>query len=119
MEKRMKNYLSYIDEIIQSDLSAKEKSVLKAAMLTQIMFFQHERLIHLLVTLTFALATVICLASVVLTQSIIIAMFLLFLVCLLVPYIRHYFILENGVQKLYEYYDRLEKPDTGENHEQR
>lgn len=29
------------------------------------------------------------------------------LLVLLVPYIRHYYILENGVQKLYVYYDLL------------
>ena len=29
------------------------------------------------------------------------------LLILLIPYIRHYYILENGVQKLYTYYDRL------------
>ena len=26
---------------------------------------------------------------------------------LLIPYIRHYYILENGVQRLYEYYDQI------------
>ena len=29
-------------------------------------------------------------------------------IALLIPYIRHYYILENGVQKLYEYYDCLQ-----------
>lgn len=107
MEKRIKRYLTYANEKTQSDLSSEEKAALGAAMLTQIMFFQNERLIHLLVTITFALSTVICFVCVVVTQNIFIAVFLLVLVCLLVPYIRHYFILENGVQKLYEYYDRL------------
>jgi uncharacterized RDD family membrane protein YckC len=28
-------------------------------------------------------------------------------IILLIPYIRHYYILENGVQKLYTYYDSI------------
>ena len=66
-----------------------------------ISFLQHERLIHLMVTLFVAgmfLTTV--LFSLVL-KSVILGVVGLLLVGLLVPYIWHYFRLENGVQKLY------------------
>ncbi|MEI6579051.1 MAG: hypothetical protein WCN92_06250 [Eubacteriales bacterium] len=107
MEKRLKAYLILIDEQLQFNLSADEKKTLKENLLTQIMFFQHERLIHLIVTVTFAVLTVISFICVLLYENIVIAVFLLLLVALLVPYIRHNYILEKGVQKLYEYYDKL------------
>jgi len=107
LEKRLKAYLTLLDEQLQFNLSADEKKALKENLLAQIMFFQHERLIHLIVTVTFAILTVISFIAVVLHPSIIIAVFLLLLLFLLAPYIRHNFVLEKGVQKLYEYYDKL------------
>lgn len=66
-----------------------------------IKFMQHERLIHLMVTLTFGILFV---TSMIFTLSnsfllLIVVDFLLGI--LLVPYIFHYFKLENGVQKMY------------------
>ena len=61
-----------------------------------IAFFQHERLIHLIVTVLFALCTVMTL----------IPLAIAFLV-LLVPYIKHYYFLENQTQLLYKDYDKI------------
>ena len=72
----------------------------------QIQFFQNERLIHLIVTVTFAIIAI--LANYVL-QSLWLFVFLLAIYILLLFYIRHYFFLERGVQKLYLYYDKLIK----------
>jgi len=72
-----------------------------------ILFFQHERLIHLLVLITFAFLTFGSLALFLTTIFLpVIALFVLFFV-LLVPYIFYYYHLENGVQKLYDLYDQL------------
>ena len=72
-----------------------------------ILFFQHERLIHLLVLITFAFLTFGSLALFLTTNFLpVIALFVLFFV-LLVPYIFYYYHLENGVQKLYDLYDQL------------
>ena len=91
----------------EAGLSEEEKKLLYPKMLQQISFFQHERLVHLIVTMTFAIMAVLSMAAAVTTGSLpLLGLFSAFLV-LLVPYIRHYFILENGVQKLYEYYDRI------------
>lgn len=105
----MRNYLKIVDGKLQSELSEDEKKRLKEDLLIQIMFFQHERLIHALVTLTFAILTVATLFVVIIFEniSVFVFVFLFLLLTLLVPYIRHYFILERGVQKLYEYYDKL------------
>lgn len=72
-----------------------------------ILFFQHERLIHLLVTLLFASMTLLSFFVFLITDYLpVTALFALFLV-LLIPYIFHYYHLENGVQKLYDLYDQL------------
>ena len=88
-------------------MSEQEKKQMLDDMLIQIGFFQHERLIHLIVTVTFALLTIIAImGTLIVPQPALFALVLLLLV-LLIPYIRHYYILENGVQKLYQYYDKF------------
>mgnify|MGYP001805849213 FL=1 len=64
-------------------------------------FIQHERLIHLMVTMTVAILFVISMMFSLIYQFLIINLVNFLLLVLLVPYIFHYFKLENGVQKLY------------------
>ena len=72
-----------------------------------ILFFQHERLIHLLVTIFFALLTFASFSLFLITGFFpVIILFVVFL-SLLIPYIIHYDHLENGVQQLYGLYDKL------------
>ena len=109
MEKRLKRYLELYQTISEKELSQEEAARQRDELLTQIGFFQHERLIHLIVTVLFAVLTIMTLfACLLILQPVLFALELLFLV-LLVPYIRHYYILENGTQKLYEYYDIINK----------
>lgn len=80
--------------------------------------FQHERLIHLIVTLFFAcllLISVICLFSIAYSYTILNILILIIAVILLVTelfYIRHYYQLENGTQKLYDMSEKLYKLNT-------
>lgn len=106
----MKKYLyDYIDEIDKL-LNVKNNKVTDEVMsnhLTKISFFQHERLIHLLVTLFYAFLLIVFMALGILSFmfyfiALIISIFLLF-------YIIHYFRLENGVQYLYKQYDKLKE----------
>ena len=109
----MKTYLAKMEEQAAlceknsgQGMSEQEKKQMLDDMLIQIGFFQHERLIHLIVTVTFALLTIIAImGTLIVPQPALFALVLLLLV-LLIPYIRHYYILENGVQKLYRYYDK-------------
>ena len=135
MGERMKKYLKKTEELIEclnrkadgTDVSgntevqkddrelfreriAKEK----AELLVQIGFFQHERLIHLIVTVLFALMTILVFFLAVTNFSLWTGVLLLLLLVLLIPYIKHYWLLENGTQKLYQYYDRLEDLYYGE-----
>lgn len=107
MKKRLKGYLRFLEGIEYSNLTEKEKSVIKTDLLTQIGFFQHERLIHLIVTVTFAILTVIAILGTMAWPGISMLLLTGLFLALLIPYIGHYYFLENGVQKLYEYYDKL------------
>ena len=114
VEKRLKAYLTAMEkltgcrETLQGMDEAKRRQTADE-LLVQIRFFQHERLVHLVVTVTFAVLTLLSLLGCVLApQPALFALEVLFFI-LLIPYIRHYYILENGVQKLYVYYDRLTK----------
>lgn len=71
-------------------------------------FFQHERLVHELVMILFALLSVAgILFFTVIPEIPVLCLDVLFM-ALLVPYIKHYYGLENGVQRLYELYEKLE-----------
>ncbi len=77
---------------------------------TKIAYFQHERLIHLMVTLAFAaflLFEIFCLF--ILPVDFLIAGVLLVLIFfgLTVGYVMHYYFLENSVQKMYHMRDDI------------
>ena len=77
--------------------------------LVQVGFFQHERLIHLIVTVTFALLEMLAIVLSVISDSLFTLLLPMVILILLVPYIRHYYILENEVQKMYVQYDRMQR----------
>ena len=111
MKKRITEYLVYIDSLLeQEDVDWKKE---KEKHLVQIVFFAHERLVHLIVMALFALATVISILYLNYSGSIVILALVVALLVLLIPYVMHYYLLENSVQKMYDQYDemmnRLEK----------
>ena len=111
-KRRLKNTIAYYEEL----LSRKEEDNMlfiiaedeMERLLVQIGFFQHERLIHLIVTALFGLATVITVPAYLMTCQIALLILGCLFLILLVPYIVHYYHLENGVQQLYLYYNQLE-----------
>ena len=108
-------YLKGISEKAEKgEFTPEELEVLRQQASLQIAFFRHERLIHLIVTMTFALMTIMTLIGICLTSYLPLVALIVLLLVLLVPYIRHYYILENGTQTLYRYFDSLEKQRTPE-----
>ena len=75
---------------------------------TRIGFFQHERLAHELVMILFAVLSVGGVFFFVAFPEIPIFCLDVLFFALLVPYIKHYYGLENGVQRLYDLYAELE-----------
>ena len=107
MKRRIIAYMNYIDDILSdSEQNYDYESIIKQHLI-QLDFFMHERLVHLLVTLTFALLAfgTFFLLYQSFSPALLLLLFVIFI--LLVPYIMHYFLLENGVQKMYRQYDEL------------
>ena len=110
MEKQILNYRKYIDELLTRD-GLDWEAVIREHLI-QISFFQHERLIHLIVTITFAILEVVVIGLCVVSFTLGVGLLAIALLVLLIPYIRHYYILENEVQKMYRQYDKMvEKRD--------
>lgn len=113
MAKRIKDYKKMIDELLKKELPAEEWERIRAEHLIQVGFFQHERLIHLLVTLAFAIISMMTFFVCIMSFQLMLGLLLVALLCLLVPYIRHYYLLENEVQAMYEQYDEMVKRMEG------
>mgnify|MGYP001252509111 FL=1 len=107
MKRRILTYMQQIDELLQAPPDDTDWTKAIENHLTQIRFFQHERLIHLIVTVLFALMTTSVVVGLVSSSNIWLAILLIPLLILLFPYINHYYLLENGVQKMYAQYDRM------------
>lgn len=110
----MKKYFLSLLKKYEDGLSAegKELEALRSELLIHIGFMQHERLIHFLVTMLFAIVMFICIAGVVCFDAMAFFPILALILCLLIPYIAHYFFLENNVQKLYGIYDKYTEKIT-------
>ena len=107
MRKRILAYRKFIDVLLENPDEINNIDDVIDEHLVQIGFFQHERLVHLLVTLAFAFLTVITTLVMIFTTNYTLAILALLLIVLLVPYILHYYILENEVQKMYNQYDKM------------
>lgn len=104
MKKMIKEYINFIEEKINTKKI--DKSLVED-LLVKISFFQHERIVHFLVTMLVGLITVILLVVNLFIENIFILILLFIFICLLIPYIFHYYFLENKVQYLYKLYDKI------------
>ena len=107
MKNRILSYRNRIDDLLAHPEQISDLNAVIEEHLVQISFFQHERLVHLIVTVTVAILTLMSAGIFIATSYVpVIMLFTLFMV-LLVPYIMHYYTLENEVQKMYVQYDRM------------
>ena len=112
MKKRILAYLIFIDNKIAEYKKEPPKSVEEidteiSRHLIQISMFQHERLIHLIVTVLFTIITIFTILYNIICQNETVFILIIALFVLLLPYIKHYYLLENGVQKMYMQYDEM------------
>lgn len=105
----MKGMQSYIDNDMKTAEEDKTRRVLEEFEI-KISYFQHERLIHLMVTLFFALFLLLSIGSLFivpaefkLTAVLLTAIFF----GLTIGYVFHYYFLENSVQKMYHMRDEV------------
>lgn len=108
MADRIKQYMNYVNQLLESEEERDWEEEMEKH-LVQIAFFAHERFIHLVVTVLFALMTTMVFLYTFGNFSIPLMLLLILLMGLLVPYIKHYFLLENSVQDMYEQYDKMQE----------
>jgi len=114
MDKSLRSYIDYIESQVArlDDKKAKQKAEdLYYYHIDRVHDFQHERSIHLLVTLFFAgllilsIIGMMWIATLNISGMIFVSVLLLILGAILFVtvlfYVRHYYRLENGVQRLY------------------
>ena len=109
MGNKLRAYISSLYEFIENEEDAGDLEHFKLELIREIQFWQHERLVHLIVTYLFAVATLSVLLVLVFCASLALLILFIMLLVLLVPYIKHYYILENGVQTLYVMYEEISR----------
>ena len=107
MRKRLIAYRKRIDALLAQNAPGTDWREAIDEHLVQISFFQHERLIHLLVTLAFAFMAIGAAVAAILLPQPLTLVLMLVVMALLVAYIIHYWFLENETQHLYAQYDLL------------
>lgn len=111
MRKQIQKYMQEIRTLLAQKPSGTDWQEEARLHLIKIQFYQHERLIHLIVTVLFALLEVTCVSTMIITGSMRALALTLMILVLLVPYVGHYYFLENAVQEMYLMYDEMLKLD--------
>lgn len=104
----LKNYTKELEQMLGERHTHDEWKTLLKHHRERISYFQHERLVHLLVTLTFGIALLLSTLATMANPSFVLFGIDALLFILFVPYLFHYRSLENGVQKLYKLTDEIE-----------
>lgn len=98
----------FILNAIEKESDRAKLQELKEFHLRQIGFMQHERMIHLIVTMFVALFAILSFGLCYFVPSIATGLLSLLFIILTAAYIIHYFRLENGVQRWYHIANRIE-----------
>lgn len=106
MKSNMNDYIDKIDLIIKNNDNKNIDEIIEHHLI-KINFFMHERHMHFLVTMLFALMTLISFFYTISNFSFGLFLLTILFLILLVPYIFYYYHLENGVQYMYKQYDEL------------
>ena len=101
MKQKLGDYIKELESKIKSNKIEKN---LDEEVLTKISFFQHERLIHLIVTFFVGISTILLMIGYLSLEKFELLLLFMLTLMLFIPYILHYYYLENGVQKLYDLY---------------
>lgn len=113
MVKQLKEHEMRVKDALENEKADIDWTALKQYHNLWISYLQHERLVHLMVTLAFGLFLLISVSVSVITKEPVFMLLDFLFFILLVPYIFHYYKLENGVQRLYMLSDDIEKKLCG------
>lgn len=110
MKKYIQSYMATVKAFIDNELfSADEKKIREflSEFEIKISYFQHERLIHLIVTVLFAILEIMAISVCLISPQLAAVVFSVMFLILLVPYVMHYYFLENSVQEMYKMRDTI------------
>ena len=110
MKVKLNDYVNSLEEIVKSEKKV-DKDFPKDVY-SWICFYQHERLIHLIVTFFTGIGMILFLIAALHFESIMLLVLFLLTLCLFIPYILYYYYLENNVQKLYDLYFEIKEKAT-------
>ena len=109
MTKQIRAYLEILEQFFSGEHTTEELLQFRAEMLKRIEFYQHERLIHLIVTMSFGVFFMLSLILYFNVGGVGLLLLTAMFLAMLAAYIKHYYFLENSVQKMYQYYYKVEK----------
>ncbi len=109
MTKQIREYLEMLERFFREEHSDAEMVKLRAELLQRIAFYSHERLVHLIITMSFAVFFLLAMLMCLLIRNTGLVILAVLLLVMLAAYIKHYYFLENSVQKMYLYYYKTEK----------
>lgn len=107
MTEYLTNYMKLVQKRLEECSSGEELEEIFAEHKDKIAFMQHERIVHFLVTMMFAIVLAIFMSVVIFTDNPAMLLLVTIILVLLGFYIKHYYFLENTVQKMYRVYDDI------------
>ncbi|MCR5074312.1 MAG: hypothetical protein K6A79_00695 [Ruminococcus sp.] len=107
MTEYLTDYMNKTAERLSKCSTLPELEKLLAEHMDKIAFMQHERIVHFLVTMMFAIILTILISTLLFTQNLAVLALVTIMVVLIAFYIKHYYFLENTVQKMYKVYDEM------------
>jgi len=107
MEQKLKNQIDWLESLEKGAAEGLDIDILRARIVEDRKYFQHERLIHLNVTMAVSLILIFVFYIFYSRGDMLLGVLFLLLLILDSAYLIHYFRLENGVQKLWEIEQRL------------
>lgn len=107
MTKYLKRYMESINKRLSDCGSRKDIEEIFSEHKDKIAFMQHERIVHFLVTMMFAVILSVFITAVLFLEHPAMILLVIMIIVLLGFYIKHYYFLENTVQEMYGVYDRI------------
>lgn len=106
MRKYLTEYLAHLEALLESGEEI-DYDDLERSHLIMIEFMQHERLIHFLVTMLFSVCFFMIFCVFLVAEIAGLILLMVMILSLLIPYVAHYYFLENSVQKMYRLHDEI------------
>jgi len=114
MEHKLKSQIAWLENLVSGANFDGDPAFLRFRITENRKYFQHERLVHLLVTIGTGIIMMLVFSLFVTHANLLYGALFLILLILETAWLIHYYRLENGVQKLWELEQHwLEKQDIG------